>query len=218
MAVVPPHRRDIADRGGRGRGDRARPRLRDAAAAACPTRSMPHYRAGSAPRRRTAARPARRPRPDRGRHPRADRARRPRAAGLSPADDPATIRVANPVTADHSELRRSLLPGMLGVLGAQRAPAAPRSRHLRDRRRPRVALTASRVQTECSASCWPATGAPQSGSSPPAPATSTTSRASSKWLAARLHVGRVEYRHDDAARRRRASRPNGRRCSPRSTG
>ena len=33
------------------------------------------------------------------------------------ADDPATIRVANPVTADHSELRRSMLPGLLGVLG-----------------------------------------------------------------------------------------------------
>ena len=33
------------------------------------------------------------------------------------ADDRATIRVANPVTADHSELRRSLLPGMIGVLG-----------------------------------------------------------------------------------------------------
>jgi phenylalanyl-tRNA synthetase beta chain len=34
----------------------------------------------------------------------------------SAADDPATIRVANPVTADHSELRRSMLPGLLGVL------------------------------------------------------------------------------------------------------
>ncbi|MGI8928186.1 MAG: phenylalanine--tRNA ligase subunit beta [Candidatus Limnocylindrales bacterium] len=34
-----------------------------------------------------------------------------------PADDPATIRVANPVTADHSELRRSLLPGLVSVLG-----------------------------------------------------------------------------------------------------
>ncbi|MEP7379824.1 MAG: phenylalanine--tRNA ligase subunit beta, partial [Chloroflexota bacterium] len=33
------------------------------------------------------------------------------------ADDRATIRVANPVTADHSELRRSMLPGLLGVLG-----------------------------------------------------------------------------------------------------
>ncbi|MEO8626414.1 MAG: phenylalanine--tRNA ligase subunit beta, partial [Candidatus Limnocylindrales bacterium] len=33
------------------------------------------------------------------------------------ADDPATIRVANPVTSDHSELRRSMLPGLLGVLG-----------------------------------------------------------------------------------------------------
>lgn len=32
------------------------------------------------------------------------------------ADDPATIRVANPVTIDHSELRRSLLPGMVGVV------------------------------------------------------------------------------------------------------
>jgi phenylalanyl-tRNA synthetase beta chain len=35
--------------------------------------------------------------------------------GLAP-DDAATIRATNPVTADHSELRRSLLPGMLGVL------------------------------------------------------------------------------------------------------
>jgi phenylalanyl-tRNA synthetase beta chain len=32
------------------------------------------------------------------------------------ADDKATIRVANPVTNDHSELRRSLLPGLIGVL------------------------------------------------------------------------------------------------------
>jgi phenylalanyl-tRNA synthetase beta chain len=32
------------------------------------------------------------------------------------ADDAATIRIANPVTADHSELRRSLLPGLVAVL------------------------------------------------------------------------------------------------------
>ena len=32
------------------------------------------------------------------------------------ADDAATIRVANPVTTDHSELRRSLLPGLVAVL------------------------------------------------------------------------------------------------------
>jgi len=32
------------------------------------------------------------------------------------ADDAATIRVANPVTVDHSELRRSMLPGLLAVL------------------------------------------------------------------------------------------------------
>jgi phenylalanyl-tRNA synthetase beta chain len=32
------------------------------------------------------------------------------------ADDPATIRVANPVTVDHSQLRRSMLPGLLGVV------------------------------------------------------------------------------------------------------
>jgi len=32
------------------------------------------------------------------------------------ADDPATIKVANPVTVDHSEMRRSMLPGLLGVL------------------------------------------------------------------------------------------------------
>ena len=35
--------------------------------------------------------------------------------GLAP-DDPATIRVANPVSVDHSELRRSLLPGLVRVL------------------------------------------------------------------------------------------------------
>ncbi|CAN5582957.1 phenylalanine--tRNA ligase subunit beta [soil metagenome] len=33
------------------------------------------------------------------------------------ADDPSTIRVANPVAADHSELRRSLVPGLVRVLG-----------------------------------------------------------------------------------------------------
>jgi phenylalanyl-tRNA synthetase beta chain len=32
------------------------------------------------------------------------------------ADDEATIRIANPVSADHSEMRRSMLPGLLGVL------------------------------------------------------------------------------------------------------
>jgi phenylalanyl-tRNA synthetase beta chain len=32
------------------------------------------------------------------------------------ADDPATIRVANPVSVDHSEMRRSLLPSMLAVV------------------------------------------------------------------------------------------------------
>ena len=31
-------------------------------------------------------------------------------------DDPATIRIANPVASDHSELRRSLLPGLVRVL------------------------------------------------------------------------------------------------------
>ncbi len=33
-----------------------------------------------------------------------------------PRTIPATIKVANPVTADHAELRRSLLPGMIEVL------------------------------------------------------------------------------------------------------
>ena len=37
------------------------------------------------------------------------------ASGIA-ADDPATIRAANPVTVDHSELRRSLLPGHLRVI------------------------------------------------------------------------------------------------------
>jgi phenylalanyl-tRNA synthetase beta chain len=37
------------------------------------------------------------------------------ALGLA-ADDPGTIRVENPVTVDHSELRRSLLPGLVHVV------------------------------------------------------------------------------------------------------
>jgi phenylalanyl-tRNA synthetase beta chain len=41
------------------------------------------------------------------------------------ADDPATIRALNPVTADHSELRRSLLPGLLAVLGAAERERRP---------------------------------------------------------------------------------------------
>lgn len=41
------------------------------------------------------------------------------------ADDPATIRAVNPVTVDHSELRRSLLPSMVRVL-------ADNERHRRD--------------------------------------------------------------------------------------
>ena len=32
------------------------------------------------------------------------------------ADDPATIRVENPISVDHSEMRRSMLPGLLNVL------------------------------------------------------------------------------------------------------
>jgi phenylalanyl-tRNA synthetase beta chain len=33
------------------------------------------------------------------------------------ADDPATIRVENPISIDHSQMRRTMLPGLLGVLG-----------------------------------------------------------------------------------------------------
>ena len=41
------------------------------------------------------------------------------------ADDVATIRVANPVTIDHSELRRSLLPGLIGVLARNERQRRP---------------------------------------------------------------------------------------------
>jgi len=34
-----------------------------------------------------------------------------------PVDDPRTVRAANPVSSDHAELRRSMLPGLLHVLG-----------------------------------------------------------------------------------------------------
>ena len=37
------------------------------------------------------------------------------AVGIA-ADDPATIRAENPLSVDHSQLRRTMLPGMLGVL------------------------------------------------------------------------------------------------------
>ncbi|HEY5520160.1 MAG TPA: phenylalanine--tRNA ligase subunit beta [Candidatus Limnocylindrales bacterium] len=37
------------------------------------------------------------------------------AVGIA-ADDPGTIRAENPISADHSQLRRTMLPGMLGVL------------------------------------------------------------------------------------------------------
>jgi phenylalanyl-tRNA synthetase beta chain len=33
------------------------------------------------------------------------------------ADDPATIRIENPLALDHSQMRRDMLPGLLGVLG-----------------------------------------------------------------------------------------------------
>jgi phenylalanyl-tRNA synthetase beta chain len=41
------------------------------------------------------------------------------------ADDMATIRVANPVTVDHSELRRSLLPGLVAVLARNERQRRP---------------------------------------------------------------------------------------------
>jgi phenylalanyl-tRNA synthetase beta chain len=40
-------------------------------------------------------------------------------------DDAATIRAANPVTADHSELRRSLIPGMLHVISRNERQRRP---------------------------------------------------------------------------------------------
>ena len=123
MAIVPTHRRDIeieedmAEEIARVHGyENLEPMLPDSV--------MPHYRAGSAPLRGCAARRARRARPGRGRHERADRAGRPRAARLRrgrPGHDPGR----EPVTADHSELRRSLLPGMLEVLARNERQRRP---------------------------------------------------------------------------------------------
>jgi phenylalanyl-tRNA synthetase beta chain len=44
--------------------------------------------------------------------------------GYGPGD-PATIRVSNPVSADHSELRRSLLPGLLHVIAGNEGQRRP---------------------------------------------------------------------------------------------
>jgi len=123
VAIVPPHRRDIqieadvAEEIGRLRGyEDLPPRL--------PDTEMPRYRAD--PRRFENA--LRDLLADRGLSEvvthglvaPVDHVR----LGLA-ADDPQTIRVANPVTADHSELRRSLLPGLVDVLGRNERQRRP---------------------------------------------------------------------------------------------
>jgi len=108
-------------------------------------------------------------------------------------DDPATIRVANPVAADHSELRRSLLPGLLRVL-----------RHNERQRREDVAIF------ELGAIHWATDGEAQqadwlglllcgnwhapSWSTPAAEVAVEDAKGLIEALAARLNVGLIEYR------------------------
>jgi phenylalanyl-tRNA synthetase beta chain len=59
--------------------------------------------------------PPRRPRPDGDRDARPHRPDDHAALGIDAAD-PATIRIVNPLSLDHSVMRRSLLPGLLRVI------------------------------------------------------------------------------------------------------
>lgn len=112
------------------------------------------------------------------------------------ADDPATIRVANPVTMDHSEMRRSMLPGFLGVLARNER-----------QRRPDVAMFECGILHE-----W-RDGAPQEASvlallmagnwrdqswtEPARPASIDDLKGVLEALLGRLHVGRIAYRRID---------------------
>jgi phenylalanyl-tRNA synthetase beta chain len=110
-----------------------------------------------------------------------------------PAEDGATIRVENPVTIDHSELRRSLLPGLLAVLGRnerqRRSDVAIfeiGAVHERDAAVPR--------QTEMLGVLLAGELRPASWVEPGRSATLHDVKGLVEMLASRLHVGRVEYR------------------------
>ncbi len=111
------------------------------------------------------------------------------------ADDPETIRVANPVTADHSELRRSLLPGLVGVL----------SRNERQRRSDIQIFEIGPIHGWLDGAPWQANNlgilfagswAPPSWVEPTRPVQLEDVKGVVEWLAERLHLGPVNYSHN----------------------
>jgi len=191
VAVVPPHRRDIAIEADVAE-EVCRIRGYDEVPSLLPSTSMPRYRPD--PREKTDfLRDMLSGRglsevvthglvgPD-------DHARLGFAAG-----DVRTIRVENPVTVDHSELRRSLLPGLLAVLG----------RNERQRRHDLAIFEIGAVhemengelrQTEMLG--FALAGASRSASwvEPGRPATLDDVKGIVEWIASRLHLGRAVYR------------------------
>ena len=133
-----------------------------------------------------------------------------------PRDDAATIRVANPISPDHSQLRRSLLPGLVGVLTENER-----------QRRPDVAVfeigsthafAAADPREEAwlgflLAGAWP----PAAWDRPGAAADIGDAKGLVTWLADRLGLGAVTFGAARAVGRHRASRPR-RRGRPRPDG
>ncbi len=191
VAIVPPHRRDIAIEADVAE-EVCRVRGYDTVPSLVPSTAMPHFRPD--PRRET------------------DSVRDLLSGrGLSEvvthgllgpedherlgvaADDPGTIRVENPVTVDHSELRRSLLPGMLAVIG----------RNERQRRHDLAIFEIGAVhefdngeprQTEMLGIALAGAWRSASWVEAARPATLDDVKGIVEWLVTRLHIGRAEYR------------------------
>ena len=180
VAVVPPHRRDIAIEADVAE-EICRVRGYDTVPSLVPRHGDAQLPARSAPRDRFDARHARRPRPVRGRHPRAARAGRSRTARLRRGrSGPRSGSRTRSLPTTPSCVARSC-PACWPCSAATNGSAArtwPSSRSAPST----SSSTARRGRPRCSASPWPERGAPRRGSSRLAPRRSTTSRASSSGL------------------------------------
>ena len=114
------------------------------------------------------------------------------ALGLA-ADDPATVRIENPVTSDRSELRRSMLPSLLGVLARNER-----------QRRTGVAVfeigsvhemsATGPVQREVLALMLAADWHPASWAEAARNASVEDAKGTAEAIASRLNIGRLSYR------------------------
>jgi phenylalanyl-tRNA synthetase beta chain len=113
------------------------------------------------------------------------------------ADDPATIRVENPISIDRSQMRRTMLPGLLAVLGRNER-----------QRRDDVAMfeignlhewrDAAPVQSSVLAIMVAGNALPASWVEPQRGATFEDVKGIVEMLAARWNIERVEFGHADA--------------------